>query len=334
MERFARSAVDQLSQETLAELQAAAGPPAAAAASPAATPAAVEAAAPSEVGEDQSEGGSEPEAAGGADHFDLLAALADVAGGELGPTPQRPAPPAAQDAAQATVASAYAGQQPGGAGKPAAAADSGATDPALDSPFADQQHAQPPHAPAQQHGATFLRQPSTASAAGQRPGSPGGGPPLPASPGGGLSGAGSGGAALAARVEAATQRKVAQALAAFEEADLSSAESMLRPLRLLAVANKGGQLLRVRGGAGGGGGPGGGGTPGFNSRDVGSGLHPPGATRSPAARLHGGLMLAAECCCGLAAGLALSPSLPCRPPLAGHCALLALLLDQPAAGDV
>ncbi len=248
-ERFARSAVEQLSKETLAELQAAAGPSPGAAASPAATPAAVEAAAPSEVGEDQSDGGSEPGGADGADHFDLLAALADVAGGELGPTPERPAARAAKGAAGAPAASMGAEEQPSGAGR--ALADAGAMHQVPGSPFAAQQHvqvprdpAQVPQAPGQQQEGAFLRQPSTASAAGQQPGSS---PPRPASPAGGLSGAGSGGAALAARVEAATQRKVAQALAAFEEADLTSSDSMLRPLRLLAIANKGGQLLRVRG---------------------------------------------------------------------------------------
>ncbi|KAL4430143.1 hypothetical protein ABPG77_004925 [Micractinium sp. CCAP 211/92] len=246
VERFARSAVDQLSKETLAELQAAAGPPPGAVASPAATPAAVEAAAPSEVGEDQSDGGSEPGGADGADHFDLLAALADVAGGELGPTPERPAARAAKGAAGAPAASMGVEDQPSGAGR--TLADAGAMHQVPGSPFAAQQHVQLPRdpaqvlqAPGQQQEGAFLRQPSTASAAGQQPGSS---PPRPASPAGGLSGAGSGGAALAARVEAATQRKVAQALVAFEEADLSSADSMLRPLRLLAVANKGGQLLR------------------------------------------------------------------------------------------
>ncbi|KAL4434169.1 hypothetical protein ABPG75_000610 [Micractinium tetrahymenae] len=254
VERFACAAAQQLSKEAFAELQAAAGLPAAAApaAAPAATPAAVEATAPSEAGEEQSEGSSEPAVARGeVDHFDLLAALADVAGGELGPTPERRGPPPLKQEAEGP-AGPMGAKHPGGAGRLAAGEAAAAAGQVPGSPFAAQQHAQqlkeqPAPAPqpqAQPGEAAFLRQPSTASAAGQRPGSPGGAPPLPSSPAGGLSGAGSGGAALAARVEAATQRKVAQALAAFEEADLTSADSMLRPLRLLAVANKGGQLLR------------------------------------------------------------------------------------------
>lgn len=47
---------------------------------------------------------------------------------------------------------------------------------------------------------------------------------------------------LAARV---AQRKVQQALEAFAAADTQSAESMLRPLKLLAIGGKGGEVLRV-----------------------------------------------------------------------------------------
>jgi hypothetical protein len=43
----------------------------------------------------------------------------------------------------------------------------------------------------------------------------------------------------------ATRRKEQQALRAFETADMNSSNSMLRPLRLLALAGHGGQLLRV-----------------------------------------------------------------------------------------
>jgi hypothetical protein len=41
------------------------------------------------------------------------------------------------------------------------------------------------------------------------------------------------------------QRKVQQALEAFAAADTESAESMLRPLKLLAIGGKGGQVLWV-----------------------------------------------------------------------------------------
>ena len=52
-------------------------------------------------------------------------------------------------------------------------------------------------------------------------------------------------ATLAERMAMATQRKEQQALKAFETADMDSPDGMLRPLRLLALAGHGGQLLRV-----------------------------------------------------------------------------------------
>lgn len=59
-------------------------------------------------------------------------------------------------------------------------------------------------------------------------------------------GSGSGAACLAARAAEAKQRRMRQAEEAFQEADMDSAESMLCPLRLLAMVGHGGQLLQVR----------------------------------------------------------------------------------------
>ena len=50
---------------------------------------------------------------------------------------------------------------------------------------------------------------------------------------------------IAERAAQAAQRKVEQALAVFASADVQSGDSMLRPLRLLALANLGGATLRV-----------------------------------------------------------------------------------------
>ena len=51
--------------------------------------------------------------------------------------------------------------------------------------------------------------------------------------------------ALAARAAQVAQRRLEQALQAFEEADAGSPEGMLRPLRLLALVGHGGRLLQV-----------------------------------------------------------------------------------------
>lgn len=51
--------------------------------------------------------------------------------------------------------------------------------------------------------------------------------------------------ALAARAVQVAQRRLEQAVQAFEEADTDSPESMLRPLRLLALVGHGGRLLQV-----------------------------------------------------------------------------------------
>ena len=52
-------------------------------------------------------------------------------------------------------------------------------------------------------------------------------------------------AAFMQRAADAVQRKVQQALAAFEAADSEAPDSMLPPLRLLAIAGQGGKVLRV-----------------------------------------------------------------------------------------
>lgn len=172
--------------------------------------------------------------------FDLLAALADVAaaGAAASSTPQQPAaagacrepngPAAMEVDVEEAAEVGYAGSELQEQLAPGAGAAGGvpqATD------QAQQQQQQ------QQHDLPALpRQASTASAAAlTQP------PPSPAS-GSGMLGSGSG--ALAERLEAAAGRKVAQALVAFESADLANPESMLRPLRILAAANKGGQVLK------------------------------------------------------------------------------------------
>ncbi|EFN57579.1 hypothetical protein CHLNCDRAFT_143250 [Chlorella variabilis] len=162
------------------------------------------------------------------------------------------------------LASAASGEAP--AGPPPAAQAAPAEQPGLAAKQEDAPHAQPQPAASREAPAAPVepsRQPEAPPAAPppgwrphpqQRPELHQPAPLLPTAGSGGGSGSlqGSGGSGgllrapstVSERAAQAAERKVQQALAAFAAADMESGDSMLRPLRLLVLANKGGQTLR------------------------------------------------------------------------------------------